>query len=55
MQSLNFTGTEINYYFVCHRKLWLFTKDIRFEDEPESTEGIGKKINIRDEWMVKTG
>jgi len=26
MQNLNFTGTRINYYFVCRRKLWLFSK-----------------------------
>ena len=35
MQNLEYTGTQINYYFVCKRKLWLFTKDIRFEDENE--------------------
>jgi CRISPR/Cas system-associated exonuclease Cas4 (RecB family) len=41
MQNLNFTGTQINYYFVCHRKLWLFSKDIRFEDENEYVQ-LGK-------------
>ena len=44
MQNLNFTGTQINYYFVCHRKLWLFTKDIRFEDENEYVQ-LGRLID----------
>ncbi len=25
------TGTHINYYFVCHRKLWLFANGIQME------------------------
>ena len=25
------TGTHINYYFLCHRKLWLFSNGIRME------------------------
>lgn len=25
------TGTHINYYFICHRKLWLFTNSIQME------------------------
>ncbi len=25
------TGTHINYYFVCHRKLWLFANSIQME------------------------
>jgi CRISPR-associated exonuclease Cas4 len=44
MQNLNFTGTQINYYFVCHRKLWLFSKDIRFEDENEYVQ-LGRLID----------
>lgn len=44
MPNLNYTGTQINYYFVCHRKLWLFTKDIRFEDENEYVQ-LGRLID----------
>ena len=44
MQNLQYTGTQINYYFVCRRKLWLFTKDIRFEDENEYVQ-LGKLID----------
>lgn len=25
------TGTHINYYFICHRKLWLFANSIQME------------------------
>jgi len=44
MQNLNFTGTQINYYFVCHRKLWLFSRDIRFESENEYVQ-LGRLID----------
>ena len=44
MENINFTGTQINYYFVCKRKLWLFTRDIRFEDENEYVQ-LGKLID----------
>lgn len=27
----NITGTQINYYFVCRRKLWLFSKGLAME------------------------
>ncbi|RLB90236.1 MAG: CRISPR-associated protein Cas4 [Deltaproteobacteria bacterium] len=41
---LKYTGTQMNYYFVCHRKLWLFTNDIRFEDENEYVQ-LGRLID----------
>lgn len=28
---MNITGTHISYYLVCHRKLWLFSHEIRME------------------------
>ena len=28
---MNITGTHINYYFICHRKLWLFANGIHME------------------------
>ena len=28
---LQFTGTQINYYFVCKRKLWLFSHNMELE------------------------
>ncbi|MDA3918422.1 MAG: CRISPR-associated protein Cas4 [Deltaproteobacteria bacterium] len=44
MPDLQYTGTQINYYFVCKRKLWLFTKDIRFENENEYVQ-LGRLID----------
>jgi len=44
MPDLKYTGTQINYYFVCKRKLWLFTKDIRFESENEYVQ-LGRLID----------
>ena len=33
---LKYTGTQINYYFVCHRKLWLFSRGIQMEHESDA-------------------
>jgi len=43
MQHLTFTGTQINYYFVCKRKLWLFSHDIQMEQNSDNV-AIGKMI-----------
>ncbi len=31
----NITGTQMNYYFVCHTKLWLFSHNIQMEQESD--------------------
>jgi len=31
-QSLNYTGTQVNYYFICKRKLWLFSRGLDMEE-----------------------
>lgn len=31
-------GVHIQYYFVCHRKLWLFSKNIQLEEGHERVE-----------------
>ena len=38
------TGTMINYYFICKRKLWLFAHDITMEADNEDVI-IGKVID----------
>lgn len=38
------TGTQIAYYIVCKRKLWLFTKGLSFESFSDLVE-IGKVIS----------
>ena len=29
--ELAYTGTQVNYYFVCKRKLWLFSRNFEME------------------------
>ncbi|MBU1299705.1 MAG: CRISPR-associated protein Cas4, partial [Bacteroidetes bacterium] len=38
------TGTQINYYFLCHRKLWLFSNQIDME-QTSDTVAMGKWIS----------
>ncbi len=33
--NLSFTGTEINYYFVCIRKLWFFSHNLMLEADSD--------------------
>ncbi len=33
---MNFTATELNYYHICKRKLWLFHHQITMEHESDS-------------------
>lgn len=33
---LVFTGTQINYYFICKRKLWLFSRNLEMEQESDA-------------------
>jgi CRISPR-associated exonuclease Cas4 len=39
-----YTGTHINYYFVCKRKLWLFAHDISMEHTSDAVM-IGKLVD----------
>lgn len=38
------TGTQINYYFLCHRKLWLFTNKIDMEQNSDAVT-LGRFIS----------
>jgi len=44
MSSIIITGTQVTYYNVCYRKLWLFSKNISMEHTSELVE-IGKLIH----------
>ena len=47
MQILNnayFTGTQINYYFICERKLWFFSKYMQMESNSD-TVLVGKVLH----------
>lgn len=35
LEQLNIQGVKINYYFVCKRKLWLFSKGITMEQNSD--------------------
>jgi CRISPR-associated exonuclease Cas4 len=43
-QQLKHTGTLVNYYFVCKRKLWLFAHQINFETESDVV-ALGKLLS----------
>lgn len=38
------SGVMVNYYFICPRKLWYFTRDIQMEED-NSLVGMGKLID----------
>jgi len=44
MQNIQITATQINYYFVCQRKLWLFSHQINMEHTSELVE-LGKLLH----------
>ena len=41
---MKITGVRINYYHICHTKLWLFSHNITFEHEHENVK-IGKLLH----------
>jgi CRISPR/Cas system-associated exonuclease Cas4 (RecB family) len=42
--EIKFTGTQVNYYFVCKRKLWLFSHNIELEPESDLVK-LGKLLH----------
>lgn len=42
--SLIYTGTQINYYFICKRKLWYFSKYIPMESNSDAVL-VGKVLH----------
>ncbi|MEG0122197.1 CRISPR-associated protein Cas4 [Enterococcus sp.] len=41
---MKITGNIINYYFVCPRKLWLFSQGLQYEEENENVQ-LGKLLD----------
>ena len=41
---MKITGNMINYYFVCQRKLWLFSHGLQYEEENENVQ-LGKLLD----------
>ena len=44
LKPLEFTGNQINYYFLCKRKLWLFSNNIEMERESDNVK-LGKLLH----------
>ena len=44
MDAPTFTGTQVNYYGVCQRKLWLFTRGVEMEREHENVQ-LGRLLD----------
>jgi len=44
LNPLSFTGTQINYYFLCKRKLWYFSNNIEMERESDNVQ-IGRMLH----------
>jgi len=45
-EALNFTGTQVNYYFICKRKLWLFSYGLEMEETSDLVL-LGKLLHER--------
>lgn len=43
-KQLKIIGTQINYYFICKTKLWLFSHHIQMEQESDMVS-LGKKLH----------
>jgi CRISPR-associated exonuclease Cas4 len=41
---MHITGTMVAYYYICHRKLWLFAKGLNFENISGNTDVIKGKV-----------
>ena len=44
LEKVRITGTKVNYYFVCKRKLWLFSHGLAFESSSEKV-ALGKLLH----------
>lgn len=44
VENIRLTGLQVNYYFVCKRKLWLFSKNIEMEKSSDLV-AMGKLID----------
>jgi len=45
-EALNYTGTQVNYYFICKRKLWLFSHGLEMEETSDLVL-LGKLLHER--------
>lgn len=45
-RELNYSGTQVNYYFICKRKLWLFSHGLEMEETSDLVL-LGKLLHER--------
>ena len=45
-KDLTYTGTQVNYYFICKRKLWLFSHGLEMEETSDLVL-LGKLLHER--------
>ena len=43
-KQLRITGTMVSYYFVCRRKLWLFSKGLNLENVSGNVDVIKGRV-----------
>lgn len=48
------TGTMVAYYFICHRKLWLFAKGLNLENVSGNADVIKGKVLHEDRFKRET-
>ncbi|GAH82563.1 unnamed protein product, partial [marine sediment metagenome] len=46
LQELHVTGTKVNYYVICKRKLWLFARHLTMEHSSDQVR-LGKHLHER--------
>lgn len=44
LSSIEFTGVQVNYFFVCRRKLWFFSRGLEMEHESDLVR-LGKTLH----------
>ena len=44
IEEMYVRGTEVNYYFVCRTKLWLFSRNVSMENESDLVK-LGKLVH----------
>jgi CRISPR/Cas system-associated exonuclease Cas4 (RecB family) len=50
--ELVYTGTQVNYYFVCRRKLWLFSRNFEMEQSSDLVL-LGKLLHAVKAYKLK--
>jgi CRISPR-associated exonuclease Cas4 len=54
IENLQITGTMVAYYFICHRKLWLFSKGLNLENVSGNVDVIKGKALHEDRFKRET-